>query len=202
MRKKIGARIAGTVMVAVVAVTQLGVLDSITIFAEEADGGNVTPETVTLQDANFTGDLWEDKIWTVNPSTWDNATLEYFSYSSDLCLTTGDEEGESGFHFWMKDVGNFTLTQMVDVLPAGEYTLTSYVMGNGANISLTLDGTEGNIVATVADAVTLAGYNTWQMVTATFEVSEDDANVQVGFKGDVAADGYGYLDHLARGGYV
>ena len=57
MRKKIGARIAGTVMAAVVAVTQLGVLDSISVFAEEADGGNVTPGTVTLQDADFTGDL-------------------------------------------------------------------------------------------------------------------------------------------------
>lgn len=202
MRKKIGARIAGTVMAAVVAVTQLGVLDSISVFAEEADGGNVTPETVTLQDADFTGDLWNDGIWNVTPSTWDNTEFKYFTYADDEWMTTGEEEGTSGFKFWMKDAGDFTLTQVVDELPAGEYTLTSYVMGKGADISLSLDGTEGNIVATVADAVTLAGYNTWQMVTATFEVSEDDANVQVGFKGDVAADGYGYLDHLARGGYV
>lgn len=200
MRKKIGARIAGTVMAAVVAVTQLGVLDSISVFAEEADGGNVTPETVTLQDADFTGDLWNDGIWNVTPSTWDNTEFKYFTYADDEWMTTGEEEGTSGFKFWMKDEGDFTLTQVVDELPAGEYTLTSYVMGEKADISLMLDGAEGNIVATTADAVTLAGYNTWQMVTATFEVSEDDANVQVGFKGDVAADGYGYLDHLTISG--
>ena len=200
MRKKIGARIAGTVMAAVVAVTQLGVLDSISVFAEEADGGNVTPETVTLQDADFTGNLWDDGIWTVTPSTWDNAKFNYFTYADDEWMTTGEEEGTSGFKFWMKDEGDYTLTQVVDELPAGEYTLTSYVMGEKADISLMLDGAEGNIVATTADAVTLAGYNTWQMVTATFEVSEDDTNVQVGFKGDVAADGYGYLDHLTISG--
>ena len=69
MRKKTGARIAGTVMAAVVAVTQLGVLDNIRVFAEETNSLELTPETVTLQDADFTGDLWSDGIWNVNPST-------------------------------------------------------------------------------------------------------------------------------------
>lgn len=201
MRKKTVARIAGTVMAAVVAVTQLGVLDNIRVFAEETNSVELTPETVTLQDADFTGDLWNDGIWNVNPSTWDNGVaFTYFTYADDSWMTTDDNEGTSGLKFWMPDGGTFEVTQTVSVLPAGEYTLTSYVMGENADISLTLDGTEGNIEATTADAVTLAGYNTWQMVTATFEVSEDASNVSVGFKADVDADGYGYLDHLTISG--
>lgn len=113
-----------------------------------------TPDIVVeLKDSEFTGDLWNDSIWNVTPSTWENATFEKFSYASDEWLQTSEEQGETGFKFWMKDPGTFTLTQQIDLLPAGNYTLTSYVMGEKAEIQITLHNTSGNKTA-------LEGYNT------------------------------------------
>lgn len=162
----------------------------------------VTAESVTLQDSDFTGSLWDDGIWTVAPTTWDTATttFEYYTYATDKWLTPGEDAGETGFHFWMKSAGSFDLTQLIDVLPAGEYTLTSYVMGENADVDLTLEGADGNITVTTDGAVALDGYNSWHTVTETFEVKEDDADVAVGFNVTVADGGYGYLDHLTISG--
>ncbi|MGN1168218.1 MAG: glycosyl hydrolase 53 family protein [Lachnospiraceae bacterium] len=154
---------------------------------------DVCAEDVQLADADFTGDLWGDGIWTVTPSTWDNVEFTYFTYANDTWMTTGEEEGTTGLKFWMKDGGSFTLTQVVSELPAGEYTLTSYVMGSGADVKLTF-GEEAS------DATRLEGYNTWQTLTNTFTVEEKQNDVTVGFVVDVAADGWGYLDCLKISG--
>ena len=78
---------------------------------------------------------------------------------------------------------------MVDELPAGEYTLTSYAMGSGADVKITLGDKS-------SDAVSLEGYNVWSTINETFTVEEDMENVSVGFAVDVAGDGWGYLDCL------
>ena len=206
MKKKTIVRITSMAMAAMLTVSQLGLGDGIRVFAEEAaegeasDSSTVTAESVTLQDSDFTGSLWEDGIWTVNPTTWDDATFEYYTYATDKWLTPGEDAGETGFHFWMKSAGSFDLTQLIDVLPAGEYTLTSYVMGENADVDLTLEGADGNITVTTDGAVALDGYNSWHTVTETFEVKEDDADVAVGFNVVVADGGYGYLDHLTISG--
>jgi len=174
----------GLILAAVLMFTQLGSMGcGKAVYASEE-------EAAILQDANFTGSLWDDGIWTVSPSTWDNVSFSYFTYADDEWMATESEEGTSGFKFWMANGGEYTLTQWVDSLPAGTYTLTSYVMGSGADVSLKVNDS-------VSDSVSLAGYNQWQKVSATFEVSEDGAGATVGFDVDVATDGWGYLDQLS-----
>ena len=174
----------GLILAAVLMFTQLGSMGcGKAVYASEK-------EAAILQDTNFTGSLWDDGIWTVSPSTWDNVSFSYFTYADDEWMATESEEGTSGFKFWMANGGEYTLTQWVDSLPAGTYTLTSYVMGSGADVSLKVNDS-------VSDSVSLAGYNQWQKVSATFEVSEDGAGATVGFDVDVATDGWGYLDQLS-----
>ena len=173
MKKKTIVRITSMAMAAMLTVSQLGLGDGIRVFAEETaegeagDSSAVTAETVTLQDSDFTGSLWGDGIWTVNPTTWDTATttLEYYTYATDQWLTPGEDAGETGFHFWMKSAGSFDLTQLIDVLPAGEYTLTSYVMGENADIELTMYDSDNNkIEPETSNKVSLEKWNVWQEV--------------------------------------
>ena len=209
MKKKTIVRITSMAMAAMLTVSQLGLGDGIRVFAEETAGGEagdssaVTAETVTLQDSDFTGSLWDDGIWTVNPTTWDTATttLEYYTYATDKWLTPGEDAGETGFHFWMKSAGSFDLTQLIDVLPAGEYTLTSYVMGENADIELTMYDSDNNkIEPETSNKVSLEKWNVWQEVSETFVIDEAVEDVTVGVQGTVADGGYGYIDHLTISG--
>ena len=186
MKRSIGFRRAASLtLAALLAVGQSGLSNDCVVYAKSA----ITPAEVTLQDSEFTGSLWDDGVWTVTPSTWDNTDFSYFTYADDTWMVPAEECGTSAFKFWMKDAGSYTLTQTIEDLPAGEYTLTSYVMGSGADVSVSLGEQK-------TDAVALEGYNTWQTITESFTVDEDSENVQVGFAVDVAADGWGYLDSL------
>ena len=202
MKKKTIVRITSMAMAAMLTVSQLGLGDGIRVFAEETAGGEagdssaVTAETVTLQDSDFTGSLWDDGIWTVASTTWDNANFDNFTYSDDEWLKPGTDAGETALKFYMGDGGSFNLTQSISELPAGEYIITAYAMGKKASIDVVLEGTDGNITQTTDEAVTLDAYNTWHTVTETFEVEENDSNVKAGLKGTVEAEGYGYIDHI------
>lgn len=181
MKKKLFQKTGSVILVAALALTQMGWNGS--ALQVKADTG------VNLADADFTGDLWSDGIWTVTPNSWDNSTFEYFTYANDQWMSTGEEEGTSGFRFWMGNGGNYMLTQYVDTLPAGTYTLSSYAMGSGADVSIVIGENSG-------EAVSLLGYNNWQEISDSFEIEETLTNVQIGFYVNVAADGWGYLDHL------
>jgi len=183
MRRKKLSRICSTTLAAALVVAQFAT----TGFAENVFADEAT--SVTLSDADFTGDFWNDGVWTLTPSTRDNTSFDIFTYADDEWLTTGEEEGTTAFHFWMQDEGNFTLTQIIAALPQGSYTVTSYVMGESADVSLTLGTDE-------SEATSLGGYNTWNKITNTFTVSEDQTDVPIGFSVDVSADGYGYIDHI------
>ena len=183
MRRKKLSRICSTTLAAALVVAQFAT----TGFAENVLADEAT--SVTLSDADFTGDFWKDGVWTLTPSAWDNTSFEKYAYADDKWLTTGEEEGTTAFHFWMKDEGNFTLTQIIAALPQGSYTVTSYVMGESADVSLTLGTDE-------SEATSLEGYNTWQKMTNTFTVSENQTDVPIGFSVDVSAGGYGYIDHI------
>ena len=189
MRKRFKKQAISFLLAGAMLLSQAGLL----LAGSEVVLADVAAENVKLRDADFTGDLWKDGIWTVTPSTWDNAEFNYFTYADDQWMTTGEEEGTTSFKFWMQDAGSFTLTQVVGELPAGEYTLTSYVMGSGADVKLTL-GEEAS------GATSLEGYNVWQKITDTFSVEEGQNDVAVGFSVDVAADGWGYLDRLEIAG--
>lgn len=184
MKKVWFKRTVSLALIAALTFSQFGTSGSNVANAAELSAG-----VVVLGDADFTGDLWGDGIWTVTPSTWDNTEFKYFTYADDQWMTTNEEEGETSFKFWMQDEGEFTLTQMVDVLPAGEYTLTSYAMGSGADVKITIGEQK-------SEAVSLEGYNVWSDVNGKFVIDEDLENVAVGFEVDVAADGWGYIDCL------
>lgn len=197
MKKKTIVRITSTAMAAMLAVSQLGVFDSMNVLAEETDSSSaVTAETVALEDSDFTGSLWDDEIWKVSATEWNNANFDNFTYSDDEWLKPGADAGETALKFYMGDGGSFNLTQSISELPAGEYIITAYAMGEKASIDVVLEGTDGNITQTTDEAVTLDAYNTWYTVTETFEVEENDSNVKAGLKGIVEAGGYGYIDHI------
>lgn len=155
---------------------------------KEESGSEATE--VNLQDAEFTGALWEDGIWTVSPSSWDNTEFAYYSYADDSWLTTGENQGATCFKFWMQDGGSFTLLQTVPKLPAGTYTLAADFMGEKADITLVLGENAGT-------ATELNGWNSWVDAKDSFTVTEDKENVTVGFSVEVQAGGYGYLDSLS-----
>lgn len=169
-----------------------GDFDNFVIYELTESGQAETEETeqteVTMQDTEFTGDLWSDGIWTVSPSTWDNASFEYFTYTDDEWIVTSEDQGTSGFKFWMGDGGDFTLTQTVTV-PAGTYKLAADFMGENATVSLML-GT------TTDDGTALSGYNTWIQADHTFTVDEA-TDMTVGFTVTVSEGGYGYIDSIS-----
>lgn len=151
----------------------------------ETDAGKTT---INLGDSEFTGSLWEDGIWTVTPSTWDNTDFCYYTYADDEWLTTGENQGDTCFKFWMQDEGTFTLTQEVTV-PAGTYTVSSDFMGEDANVQL-------KVGEKLGEGDDLTGYNNWVYGEDTFTVTEE-AQVEVGFKVTVKAGGYGYIDSIS-----
>ena len=207
MKKKTIVRITSMAMAAMLTVSQLGLVDGIRVFAEETaegeagDSSAVTAESVTLQDSDFTGSLWDDGIWTVASTTWDDVTFKYYTYADNEDMITDDKNGTTGFNFWMKSKGSFSLTQLVDELPAGKYTLTSYVMGENADIELTMYDSDNNkIEPETSNKVSLERWNVWHEVSETFVIDEAVESVTVGVQGTVADGGYGYLDHLTISG--
>ena len=207
MKKKTIVRITSMAMAAMLTVSQLGLGDGIRVFAEETAGGEagdssaVTAETVTLQDGNFSGNFWNDKIWSTSEWNSSKVTLDVVTYTSKDVMVDEHCDGDSAFMFWREEAGSFGLTQLVDVLPAGEYTLTSYVMGENADIELTMYDSDNNkIEPETSNKVSLEKWNVWQEVSETFVIDEAVESVTVGVQGTVADGGYGYIDHLTISG--
>lgn len=147
-----------------------------------------TATGITVTDGDFTGSFWEDGVWTLTPSTWNNASFDVLSYTSDEWLVTTDAQGEYGLKFWMGDGGSFTLTQTVDI-PAGTYKISADAMGYGADYSILVGDSEGT-------AVSLTGYNTWDDNSYTFTTDTDLTDVAIGIKVEVDTDGWGWIDSL------
>ena len=207
MKKKTIVRITSMAMAAMLTVSQLGLGDGIRVFAEETaegeagDSSAVTAESVTLQDGNFSGDFWNDKIWSTSEWNSSKVTLDVVTYTSKDVMVDEHCDGDSAFTFWREEAGSFGLTQLVDELPAGKYTLTSYVMGENADIELTMCDSDNNkIEPETSNKVSLEGWNVWQEVSETFVIDEAVENVTVGVQGTVADGGYGYIDHLTISG--
>ena len=175
-------RIAGVFLAALMVIGQFSGIDNLLVKAEETS-------QVSLLDSEFTGDLWNDGIWTVTPSIWDNTSFVNYTYADDSNLTTGENQGTTGFKFWMQDGGSFTLTQNVDI-PAGTYTVNADFMGENADVQLMIGSQTGTVKS-------LSGYNSWIEVDDTFTITEDMTAAQIGFSVTVSAGGYGYLDSIA-----
>ena len=156
------------------------------------DTQKLTPEDITLKDCDFSGDFWSDGIWQAKPSTWDNATVHCHAYTDDDVKTVEQGTESTGgnlVHYWMKDAGNLSISQSISELPAGEYTITAYVMGDKSDISFTLGDSE-------SEKESVTEWGTWKEITQTFEIEEDKSDVTAGIYVDMEADGYGYIDHI------
>ena len=168
-----------------------GYIDSISI--EQTDTPDEEPDKPAesdgmIKDSEFTGNLWDDKIWTVDSTYWEGNPFSYFTYAEDSYLVTTDKQGVSGFKFWLENKGEFTVLQKVEI-PAGTYTVNADFMGENAQVQLVL----GEAVGKSYD---MAGYNEWVYATDVFEI-EEDSTLDIGFKVKADAGGWGYLDSIS-----
>ena len=140
-------------------------------------------------DAAFEGSLWEDGIWTVTPTTWDNTEFTYFTYADNTWLVTGENQGTTSFKFWSQDAQEVTLLQEVDI-PAGTYKVNSDFMGEKGSVQVVFGDQQGTAVA-------MNGWNSWVEINDTFTVTEDMKDATIGFKLALEAGGYGYIDSIS-----
>ena len=140
-------------------------------------------------DATFEGSLWEDGIWTVTPTTWDNTEFTYFTYADNTWLVTGENQGTTSFKFWSQDAQEVTLLQEVDI-PAGTYKVNSDFMGEKGSVQVVFGDQQGTAVA-------MNGWNSWVEINDTFTVTEDMKDATIGFKLALEAGGYGYIDSIS-----
>lgn len=152
---------------------------------------NKTVEELELEvlDAAFEGSLWEDGIWTVTPTTWDNTEFTYFTYADNTWLVTGENQGTTSFKFWSQDAQEVTLLQEVDI-PAGTYKVNSDFMGEKGSVQVVFGDQQGTAVA-------MNGWNSWVEINDTFTVTEDMKDATIGFKLALEAGGYGYIDSIS-----
>ena len=140
-------------------------------------------------DAAFEGSLWEDGIWTVTPTTWDNTEFTYFTYADNTWLVTGENQGTTSFKFWSQYAQEVTLLQEVDI-PAGTYKVNSDFMGEKGSVQVVFGDQQGTAVA-------MNGWNSWVEINDTFTVTEDMKDATIGFKLALEAGGYGYIDSIS-----
>jgi len=146
---------------------------------------------LNVQDAAFEGSLWEDGIWTITPETWgdNNVTFENFAYTADEWIKPGENQGTTSLKFWSAIAQEVTILQTVDI-PAGTYKVISDFMGEKGTVQIMIGDQLGTAVA-------MNGFNSWLEANDTFTVTEDIKGVVIGFKLDLEAGGYGYIDSIS-----
>lgn len=150
-------------------------------------------EDIPLNNAGFESDWWSDGSWKVEPSDWDQVSIERYAYANDPFITPSEDT--YAFKYWIKDTANvqqqITLSQTVSSLPAGSYELTVQSMGgSGAeagHVQVFADTSQGTEAATT-------GYNQWGAVKLQFVLTQPTDNVRIGAHIRGAANSWGYLD--------
>lgn len=145
-----------------------------------------------LTNSGFEVDFWEeDDSWEFRDN--DNFDIHHFAYAEDEWIEPYDGDYALNYYVDSVDSESFTLSQTLFELPAGHYELAVASMGG--------DGEEAGDVelfanSTTSDVVTTTGYNNWETVTLSFEITEDQTNFEVGanVSGEPAA--WGYLDNF------
>lgn len=216
MRRKKLSRICSTTLAAALVVAQFAT----TGFAENVLADETT--SVTLSDADFTGDFWKDGVWTLTPSTWDNTS----SWKASDLLTNGDFESAdtTGWSMdvadgvtyavktdsWMKDNatnflnlynGNsesthFGMSQEI-TLPAGTYKVSAKFEGAEGDTNLTLTAGTNSI-----EAGQTTGYNTWNTVETEEFTLDSESVVSISITGDLSAEYWGDIDDIVLYAYT
>lgn len=194
-RKRRLASVTSAGMVFAMLLSQSSVANLGAEVVKAADGTEkVTPEDITLKNSDFSGDFWNDGVWKAEPSTWEAAvsTTHCHAYTEDdvKAVVQGDKStGGNVVHYWMQDAGKLSISQSISELPAGEYTITAYVMGEKSDVSFTLGDSK-------SEKESVTAWGEWKEITKTFEVGEDKSDVNAGIYVDIEAGGYGYIDHI------
>ncbi|WP_407270485.1 glycosyl hydrolase 53 family protein [Radiobacillus sp. PE A8.2] len=149
--------------------------------------------TNLLANGGFETDFYSEGSWTISPNNWDNWSITHYDYAADKGMTAA--EGQYALNYWIKDTatGNpsATFSQTIASLPAGEYELSVQSTGGSdteaGNVTL-FAGTE------TSPTVTTTGYNNWETISLSFEVSDDTTNFQVGATVTGNLNAWGYLD--------
>ncbi len=146
-----------------------------------------------LVNSGFETDFWEDGSWAVETENWDGVDLQHFNYASDEWITP--LEGEQAFKYWVKDTATpnqvFTVKQTIESLPAGSYQLSVHSMGGEAAEAgnVTLFAGENKL-----DPVMTKGYNNWDTLTFSFDLTEEATDFEIGATITGAPNSYGFID--------
>lgn len=167
---------------------QLVIGSGCTAWASGTEDTYTTDSTIDILDADFSGNFWNDGVWSVNVSDWTGTELDIKSYSEDEWLSVTDEQGTTGLKFYMENAGFIEVTQSVDI-PAGSYEFYVDAMGADATYSIIVGDTS-------SDLVSLSGYNVWDGNTYTFTTENDLKDVTVGIRVDTNAGSWGWLDSI------
>lgn len=176
MKKVWKKRLTSLVLAGMLIAGQFGANGVNTLSVQAAEN----TEGVELQDADFSGDLWADGIWSV--------TTDLASYTiNNEATSKADGQTADCLHFWLDQGGSFEVTQCLEILPAGTYTLKAAFMGASADISMFCgeDKTE---------AKSFEGWAIWQETEETLVVEEDIENAVIGLEINAGAGGWGYVD--------
>lgn len=149
-----------------------------------------------LTNGGFESDFWEDNSWAVTTTDWELVEINHFAYSDDEWITP--QEGNHAFSYWISDESSenqsFTLSQTLETLPAGNYQLAAYSMGGAADEAGSVELFAGSHAT---EAVATTDYNNWEELTLEFEITEDEAEFEVGATVSGNPDAYGYLDSFS-----
>ncbi|SES27366.1 arabinogalactan endo-1,4-beta-galactosidase [Gracilibacillus ureilyticus] len=140
-----------------------------------------------LTNGGFETDLFTDNSWSIENVDWDQVTLN----------STGEDatEGNYAFNYWVNDTAseeqNFTIQQTITSLSPGTYQLSVSSMGG--------EGLEaGNVELFAgdqkADAVATTGWNNWETIHFTFEITETKKEIAIGANITGAPNAWGNLD--------
>ncbi|WP_017470894.1 glycosyl hydrolase 53 family protein [Amphibacillus jilinensis] len=150
--------------------------------------------TNILTNGDFETNFFDDDSWQITGLDLDEAEVHHSA--------TDVFEGDYAFNYSVKSEAtsnqSFTLSQTVDQLPAGDYTISVQSMGGDHDSAGHVQLFVGD---EVFDLVKTTGWNDWLPVTYTFEIEEDLVNVEVGAYLTGQPDAWGFLDQfsLTRG---
>jgi len=137
-------------------------------------------------------DFWADGTWSFNELDDSQVEVQHFAYAEDTWINPA--EGQYALKYWMRDnagAQTFKVKQTAETLPAGKYELTVQSMGGA-------DKEAGQVMLFAsADKISQAatkGYNNWETLTLTFELSEDAADFEFGAEISGQSNAWGYLD--------
>ncbi|WP_029069122.1 glycosyl hydrolase 53 family protein [Jonesia quinghaiensis] len=152
------------------------------------DAGLDVTATVTVKELNLVR----------NPS-FEEEDMTMWSITGGGIERTEDAGSSHGAHslkFWSDSAFEFTVTQQIDNVPAGTYTLKATSQGDGEASDDTLTVGATTAAGDYSGSLELNGWQQWKTTTVTDVVVPEDGTVTVSLTGALAANAWGTLDEV------